>query len=213
MTVARLGPDAGEKLVSNRLWEQWWTPATRFYAWHLTFDGTGIPDLATRYHRALRDLDGLELVPLPWLHLTLHGVGLVPEIPAELRDRVTASVARELAVVAGATTEFAQWSIDYGTISVRPVSAEPFHRIRAAVRRGLADALGADGLREPAEGFEPHVTLAFLTADQPAGPVVDRLEAVGGGRAAVTVRQASLLEMYRADGAYRWRRVAEARLR
>jgi hypothetical protein len=42
---------------------------------------------------------------------------------------------------------------------------------------------------------------------------VDRLAEVPPGRTAVTLRKASLLEMYREDRAYRWRRIAEAPLR
>lgn len=200
------------RLRSNRDWSGWWTETTRFYAWHLTVEDTAVPRLVARYHRALRDLEGLELVPVNWLHLTVHGVGLVEDVSTEARDRMVEAVAGELAAEPAPAVEFGDWVVDHGTIGLRLVSAEPFHTIRAAVRRGMIGALGADGVAEPADGCQPHLTLAFLTADQASGPLLRRLTGVAAQPLTVRVRTASLLEMYRTRQAYQWRRIAEARL-
>ncbi|HEU4946585.1 MAG TPA: 2'-5' RNA ligase family protein [Kribbella sp.] len=169
-------------------------------------------ELAAAYQQALTGTAGLELVPPRWLHLTVHGVGLLEEISIRQVRSIADAVARELSLVGAQPATFDRWSVNHGVICLMPASTAVFNDVRGAVRAGMAEVLGATGLAEPVDGFEPHVSIAFVTADQPAAPVVERLSAVTASPATHVVRSADLLEMYRGADAYQWRRIATAEL-
>ena len=79
----------------------WWRPGRSFYTWHLTF--TGQPDVARvarHYHSILRDLPGVDPVPVEWLHLTMQGLGFSDEVTPDQVDEVVAAVRGQLATLA-----------------------------------------------------------------------------------------------------------------
>ena len=55
--------------------------------------------------------------------------------------------------------------------------AEPVNRLRAVIRAAIADVWGPDHVPEDADGFRPHVSLAYSNAAGPAEPIIQRLGA------------------------------------
>jgi hypothetical protein len=95
-------------------------------------------------------------------------------------------------------------------ITLPPTPAHPVHALRDAIRQGIADALGEDGVHtgpEQARGFRPHVSLAYVNTAGPAAPYVSALRAVEPTPATVRVTEAALIVLDRLlgpDWLYRW---------
>jgi hypothetical protein len=57
-------------------WRPGWAPGRRMYTFHVTFeDQPAVQEPAAEARQRLAGLDGLDLVPGRWLHLTTQGVG------------------------------------------------------------------------------------------------------------------------------------------
>ncbi|MEV6272968.1 2'-5' RNA ligase family protein [Kribbella sp. NPDC051936] len=69
---------------------------------------------------------------------------------------------------------------------------EPLQTIRYAVRAAFADDFGATGVPENADGYRPHISLAYSNTAQPSAFAVDAV---------------SLVEMHRDNRRYEWRTV------
>jgi hypothetical protein len=90
-------------------WRPGWHVGTRFYAWHITFDdATELQRLVDYWQHRLRPFDMLDLIPREWLHLTTQGVGMVEDVPDELRDQLASAVRRSLAGRAVVTVQFSR---------------------------------------------------------------------------------------------------------
>jgi hypothetical protein len=85
-------------LVDHWGWRPDWQSERPCLMWYLTFeDQPELADLALRSHERLRRLGAVDLIPVPWLHLTLDEVGFVDAVGPEDVDRVVESVRAVLA--------------------------------------------------------------------------------------------------------------------
>ncbi|MCA1672128.1 MAG: 2'-5' RNA ligase family protein, partial [Actinobacteria bacterium] len=82
--------------------------------------------------------------------------------------------------------------------------------LRAVIRAAIAD-VGPDRVPEEADGFRPHVSLAYSNTTGPAEPIVERLTARPVTSAEITVHTA-LIDLNRDRRAYEWVDVATADL-
>lgn len=63
--------------------------------------------------------------------------------------------------------------------------------------------------RAGAEGFQPHVGLAYVNRDQAASEVVEAIDSSGDPEPSnVTIPHVGLIEMHRDNRMYEWRTVA-----
>src|SRR5262249_4986867 len=93
-------------------WRPGWRPGRHFYTWHLTFDHAhDLHALVDTYQRRLADLPGLDLIPRPWLHLTLQGVGFVDEVTEQDARRIAQAAAAHLATLPAPELTFHQPAI------------------------------------------------------------------------------------------------------
>src|SRR6266508_1440965 len=197
-----------EQLRDHWWWRPGWRVGTRFYAWHITVDDQ--PDfhhLAERYQVELATVDGLDLIPHEWLHLTMQGVGFVEAVSDDALTALLASARTRLAQVGPVTVQFERPVIRPEAVALPPSPVEPIQRLRAVVRSANADARGDDALPEGAEGYQPHISLAYVSADQPAVNVRRAIERVSADPAKLTVSAVSLIEMHRDRRMYEWQTV------
>lgn len=205
--------DPPTELVVNRWWRVDWWRDNRYVAWHLTFeDSPALHALVASYQDVLGRFGGFDLIPRDWLHLTVHGVGVASSLSPSVVAAVESSVRQRLAEIAAAPISFHRVMAHPEALGLCPTPASVVHAVRAAVREGVAEVLGTDGL-EDVEGYLPHVSFGYVNAAQPATPVLTALDAVDVEPAQVWVREVSLLEMHLEDGVHRWRVLATVPMR
>lgn len=194
-------------------WRPGWRVGTRFYAWHITFnEGPDLHRLVERYQAALAPHPGFDPVPQQWLHLTMQGVGHVEDVtPAQCRGLLEAA-RHELAGIGPLSAQFHKPVIRPEAIALPAMPPANVDRIRRAVRTAIAAALGPARLTEHADGFQPHVTVAYSTTTQSAGPYASLLEAVDVRPVDIAIGAMSLIEMHRDHRMYEWQTVGTAQI-
>jgi 2'-5' RNA ligase len=221
-----MGAAAGEGCEPERTYRHatelrdhwWWRPGwrvgTRFYAWHITLDDAPeLYPLAEYWRERLRAFEYLDPIPDRWLHLTMQGVGRVEDVPDRTRDRVVGAVRQRLAELGPVRVTFQRPVVHSEAVVLPAIPPTAVDAVRRAVRTGMSDAIGADAVPERAEGFQPHVSLAYVNRDRGAAAVVEAIETADEPEAvSVGIRHTSLLELHRDNQMYEWRMVAAARL-
>ncbi|MEU5162010.1 2'-5' RNA ligase family protein [Streptomyces sp. NPDC020875] len=193
---------APETMRDHWWWRPGWDVGRRFYTWHLTFDGQ--PDVhrfAAAYRELLVAVDGIDLVPDRWLHLTTQGIGFVGEIPeADVRTIVEAARER-LAAIPCFDLVLDAPVVDPEAILVPVRPAAPVHAVRDAVREAIATVRDVP---ERADGFTPHISLGYSSATGPTEPFRAALTSTGipGARARIT--RAELIVIHRDNRMYEW---------
>jgi 2'-5' RNA ligase superfamily len=84
--------------------------------------------------------------------------------------------------------------------------------VRAVVRAAIADVAGPDGVPEAADGYQPHISLAYVNRDRSATDLLRAIQRVDGDPVDVAVLAVSLIEMHRDRRMYEWRTVADLRI-
>ncbi|GHA43608.1 hypothetical protein GCM10010329_78140 [Streptomyces spiroverticillatus] len=85
-------------------------------------------------------------------------------------------------------------------LPVRP--AAPVAQVRDAIRAALGDVLTA--VPEAAEGFRPHVSVAYAAADGPIAPVAQALADLDAQPARARITTAELIVLHRDHHMYEW---------
>ncbi|MEV0663259.1 2'-5' RNA ligase family protein [Actinomadura luteofluorescens] len=202
--------------MPERMTDHWWwlpgmRPGRRMLLWHILPHGQAeVFDLVRRYQDKLAGVDGLDLVPAEWLHMTTQIVGFEDEIPREQVDALVADAGRRLAALEPVEVEVGRlWVHSEGVaLGIRPERG--LDPVRQAVREAAAETVGAHPLDgEP--GWTPHVSVAYSNADGPAAPIIEALDP----RAApvpLRVGAAHLVAQVRDGHLYRWEPLAEVAL-
>ncbi|WP_336214850.1 2'-5' RNA ligase family protein [Nonomuraea sp. LPB2021202275-12-8] len=188
----------------------WWRPGWRtgrsFYTWHILVDDQeAIHKFAARVQPELEATGALGAIPFQWLHMTMQGVGFSDEVAEAEVAAVAAAVERRLAVVQPVAATVGPLVADAEGVNlpVRPVG--PVDGVRRAIREGIADVWGPDRVPEDAEGYRPHVSLAYSNVSgralAPIREVIARYDEV----IPVTLTRATLIDVNRDDQVYRWR--------
>ncbi len=197
-------PHAGE-LVNHWWWRPGWSPGTHWYAWHFTLDDQPeLQQLAAEYQSALRGFDSLDLIPGRWLHVTVQGIGNAAEVTGEERDRIVRAVEGRLSQVQAPTLTFHRPVLHREAVVIPPTDLQPLRNIRNAVRTGIADVWGQDGVPEPLT-YRPHFSIAYANRDESAAAVLKALDAIRPGSASTVLKIISLIDLDRDDDMYVWR--------
>jgi 2'-5' RNA ligase len=199
------GAEHATQLRNHWYWRPGHRPGRPFYTWHLTFDGQ--PDLhrlVTDYHQALRDLPGLDLVPIPWLHITMQGIGFADEVPDTDRDAIIDAASRRLATIPPPTLTFHHITIRPEAITLYPNPTEPVRTIRAEIRQAIADVWGINHVPDAADTYQPHLSIAYVNSHAEAPCIVEVLSAKNPDPARVVVTFASCIAQQRVNHSYQW---------
>ena len=169
-------------------------------------------ELVAAYQAALAGLTGLDLVPRQWLHLTMQGIGFTDEVPGADIDRMRTVAAERLRRLPPLELHFGPATVLAEGVALAPSPPEPVRAVRSAVRAAIAAVRGDDGVPEPAEGFWPHVSIAYSNRGGDAAPVVERLERASQASVSITVEAASLIVIHRDQRMYQWETLASVPL-
>ena len=201
------------QLLDHWYWRPGHRPGRPFYTWHLTFEGQPVlHQLVIEYQGALRRFRTLDAVPVPWIHVTMHGVGFVDEVPARDLDALTTAVGRELADLRPPTVRFHHAAARPEAIVLYPYPALDVQTIRGAVRHAITTTLGRERVTEPDTGYQPHLTVAYVNRSGPSAAILDALTRVDPKPAYISIRAVSLIALERDVRGYRWQTIGVASL-
>jgi 2'-5' RNA ligase len=185
-------------------WRPGWHVGRTFFTWHLTFaDAADVHRLAAAYQPRLR-MPGLDIIPARWLHLTMQGIGFTDEVPSGDVDKIVVAAERRCREIQPFAVTLGPAVVDPEVVRLEVTPAAPVARLRAALRAAIADVWSADGVPEPAEGFHPHLSLAYSNSDGPAQPVITAVAANEPRPAIATVTKAELIILNRDNREYQW---------
>jgi 2'-5' RNA ligase len=180
--------------------------------WHVLLGADpAVQAAAADVRRALRDVAGMHLTPPEWLHLTVLLLGITDDLGSTPLAEVTADVADAL-------RGLPPIEASVGRVRYLPeaivLAVEPVPGLRAVHERvRTAGARAFPGLPATStEKWNPHVTVAYSTADQPTAPIIDRL----GDRVPTrrfTVDAVSLVVQSGAERSWIWEPVGRVLLR
>jgi 2'-5' RNA ligase len=200
-----------EHMSNHWWWRPAWSVGRRFYTWHLTFDGQ--PDVhrfADQYRAALAGVEGLDLIPDRWLHLTMQGISFTNEIDQADVDAIAEAARVRLAAVPAFALTLSAPAIDPEAVLVPVRPHDPVHAVRDAIRAAIGDVL--PDVPEQAAGFRPHVSLAYSNCDGPADAITTALDAATVPPATARVASAELIVIHRDNRMYEWEPYARVAL-
>jgi 2'-5' RNA ligase len=200
-TAARHAPD-----LRNHWWSRpGWHPGREFYTWHLTFAGQqDLHRLVTAYQEALADIPGLDLVPIPWLHLTMQGIGFTDEVSLDDVQAIAETARDCLAELDPVHLTFQQAVARPEALALPPKVTAPVIRIRDSVRKAIAAVWGPGSLPEADNLFDPHLSIAYVNTAGPSTPAISALASVKAPPALTLAKEASLIKLRRDCRLYRW---------
>lgn len=196
-------------LTNHWWWRPGWKVGTRFYAWHInTFeDAAPLHRLAKQYQAELSTVQGLDMIPQQWLHLTMQGVGFVEDVSTAQVDALLSAARSRLGELEPLKVRFQRPVIRPEAIALPPDPVEPVQEIRNTVRAAIAEVFGSDRVPDNADGYQPHVSLAYVSTPQPAVTTLEAMNRVSADPADLTINAVSLIEMHRDNRMYEWRTI------
>lgn len=201
--------------LPTQMADHWWqrpgrVPGRMLYHWHMLFhDQPEVQRLARMAQRKLDGLPNLEMVPIPWLHLTTLIAGFEDEVSEDQVAAMTADARHRLASIAPIP-------VTLGRIFYHPeavmLAAEPIDALTPVLEavRAATLAAGSDGHTDT-DPWLPHISIAYSYASGPAGPVIAAL----GRRlpeTTITIRSVSLVAQTQVGRSWQWQPVAEVDL-
>ncbi|GAA3783887.1 hypothetical protein GCM10022403_018220 [Streptomyces coacervatus] len=189
-------------------WRPGWSVGRRFYTWHLTFEGqSDVHRLADEYRSAIAPLGGV-LTPIPdrWLHLTMQGIGFVGEANEQDVHAVVNAARTRLAAVPAFDLQIGPEVLDPEAVLLHVHPDDPVRAVRDAIRAAIGEVLGE--VPEKAEGFTPHVSVAYSAGDGPAAPITEVLDGLSLTPARARISSAELIVLHRDNLMYEWETLA-----
>lgn len=198
-------------MVNHWWWRPGWSVGRRFYTWHLTFDGQAdVHRVAQAYREALAGVPDLTLIPDQWLHLTMQGIGFVGEVDERDVQDIARAATERLGQIPAFDIELQKAVIEPEAILMPARPTEPVQAVRDEIRAAIGDVLPE--VPERADGFRPHVSVAYSAGDGPAAPIAEALANSEIAPAKAHITSAELIVIHRDNHMYEWKTYARAPL-
>ncbi|MEV0810918.1 2'-5' RNA ligase family protein [Micromonospora sp. NPDC050200] len=195
------------ELTEHWYWRPGWRTDRQFYTWHLTFDHQPELHQLVTYLQSQLALPGLDLVPLDGLHLTMQGLGFTDEVSDKNLDAIVAEARERCVSLPPLELSLGPVDPDAEGIGLLIQPWDQVERLRTSIR----EAIGAvwRTVPEAAQGFRPHVTIAYSGSAAPTGPIRDRLASLRHQPPAqVKINEVPLIALRREGRTYRWTTIA-----
>ncbi len=170
----------------------------------------GQPELHEFVGRMRSELDKfpmLDPIPIQWLHMTTQGVGFSDETTEEDVAAIGARVAGRMAGHGPLEVQLGPLVADAEGLHLPVRPTEAVAEVRRTIRDAIGEVWGEDQVPEAAEGFYPHVSIAYAnTSGSPLAPIREILNRYADVLP-VTLTQVALIDLNRDEGMYRWRTV------
>jgi 2'-5' RNA ligase len=209
--------DAEVSPVPARMADRWRSRAepaageAQLYWLILMRDQPQVRALAALAWQRLAGFDGLHLTPERWLHLTVQRVGSTRDIPAAAVEAMVGRARHGLRPVPAAEVTLGRVLYHPEAIVLGVAPGDALDPVRAAVRQAADGAAELDD-EETGPSWVPHVTVAYSTSEQPAGPIVAAL-GTELPRCPVTIDAVHLIAQHGAERDWNWQVLAAISLR
>lgn len=152
---------------------------------------------------------GLDLIPMPWLHMTTYVAGFVDEVAGAAIEEMTDDARMRISAIPPIQVSLGR--VGYATEAIA-LPAEPFDALTPvldAVREASRTA-GCGGHTDTSPWL-PHISIAYSHAVIPTAPII---AALGRWlpRTEITIRSISLVAQTQVGRSWQWRPVAEVPL-
>ena len=177
----------------------------RFLAWHIAVADAApaLADHVAAYQHALRPLGFLDLIPRPWLHITIQGIGHAHTIAPDQLDTLTTAIRHNLATIPPPTLTFDKPRLHTEAVTIPPTDPTPLHTIRDAIRDAITTTHGpAEGT--PPQHYRPHVSAAYVNTTTSPTPIHEALALLDIPPTAITLTHITLMELHRDHRMYEW---------
>lgn len=193
-------------------WRPEWAVDRACLLWYLTFESQ--PELARQAEQVracLGDVALVDVVPAPWLHMTLDDVGFADELAADQVELVVSSARASVAgwVPPPLTLGPLAPMDDSVVLAAGPVTE--LVDLRDRLRTATTAVLGA-GATSCLDDFRPHVTLAYLNDACEPDAVMGPLGPLAASRVVVAAPRLTLASVTRRDRHYQWTSCAQLAL-
>jgi 2'-5' RNA ligase len=179
-----------------------------FYACHLTLDDQPkLCDLVADYQETLTGVQGIDLIPPQWLHLTMQGIGFTDEIDADQLAALDHAIAAELAAIEQPAVEFRYLTIHPEAVYLKAHPATALYSLRVKMHDAVLSVLGPERFTEPVPDraeFLPHVSIGYISQDGDTEPIAAALSRLTPRTVETTFAKADLLEFHRDNRMYEW---------
>jgi 2'-5' RNA ligase len=183
---ARAGEEAA--VVSHDLVNHWsdlpgWHEGRSLWAMYFTFlDNHPLHRAVLAYQDAIRDVPGIDLIDLEWLHLTMQGIAFADEVADDEVQEISRRLGEIVPPPALPTAFSVQPPIlDHDAVILPVVPTRELSALRNILRSLTKDVLDGRApyrLPDPVGGFRPHISIAYPNRDMPGGAVTGRLSTV-----------------------------------
>jgi len=181
-------------------WRPDWAHDRACLWWYLTFeDHPQVADATEKLRRRLAEHPAADVVPAPWLHMTVGEVAFADQVPA-------VGVAAVADAVRQAVAGHNIW-LELGTLTTMPgavvLAAGPLEPWRGLAERVRSATEAAGAGPAVAESFWPHVTLAYVNRRVSRTALLHDLER-DVPEIRVEPRALTLVAVTRRDRHYQW---------
>jgi 2'-5' RNA ligase len=201
--------------LPTQMTTHWWQrpgrlPGRELYHWHMLFhDQPKVHELVTIAQKKLAGQPGLDMIEMPWLHMTTYIVGFADEVPDSAIAAMTTDARRRLSQVAPIRVSLGRVGYASNAIVLPVEPLDALSPILDAVR-GATRATGCEGHTDT-NPWLPHISVAYSNTTMPAAPIIAAL-----GRwlpkTEITIRSINLVSQTQVGRSWQWRPVAEVHL-
>jgi 2'-5' RNA ligase len=186
-------------------------PGHEYLYWHILLgDQPQVQAVASIAQERLTGFSGLHFTPQRWLHITTLALGPAEEFTSNHIADMTNHARRLLSRISPITITLSEILYHPEAIALKLEPDGALDSIRTAVRHAIRSAKDRD---EPTEHRQwiPHVTLAYSTTVQQAGPII---AALGRNLPACEagINSVSLIAQEGAERLWNWHRLARVPL-
>ncbi|WP_327590318.1 2'-5' RNA ligase family protein [Nonomuraea sp. NBC_00507] len=184
----------------------WWRPGWRegrhYYACHLSFeDQPELHSLVDHYQGALKTFPVLDLIPRPWLHLTMQGIGFTDEISNETVEKIEDALRSELRRTTPPVVTFHRPVIVPEAIYLPAVPATQIQELRTTCRTAITTTQAIEPDSRP---YRPHVSVAYVNTESATEHIAQTLDMIDADPVEVTISDVSLMVFHRDRRMYEW---------
>jgi len=184
-------------------WRPGWRPGRRMYTWHVTFAShPEVSELAARVQARLAGLPSLDLIPGPWLHLTMQGIGFTDEVPEADITLIAEGARKRLAAVPAPATTIGPARIAGEGVAFEVGPQDGLTAVRDALREVIAEVRTPHAVPDPDDGTA-HVSVAYANTTGP-GDAYDEALARENGTVDLLVDAVQLIVLGRDEHLYSW---------
>ncbi|MFD3705168.1 2'-5' RNA ligase family protein [Nocardia sp. NPDC058658] len=182
-----------------------WAPGRTGYYWYLTFDDAELVELAAECQDAL-GADGVDLVPLDALHITLMGIGSTDDVVSGEIDGLISAARERLSDVKPFVLAVGPLSGSRSAIRFSVAPWDPLFDLHQLLSMCTSELLSnlSESAQAKSARFRPHLGIAYNNTDRAAAEVIDTVSRLRARSVNVRVRRVELVVLRREGHAYRW---------